>query len=78
MGAIHGGLKLVPGLAHCRGSERVTALILEGVPVSHGKAQMLFHGFAHDHLLPVVPFKCQRVLRFPAFILNFSRYSGKK
>ena len=68
---LKGGIGLDPGHVHKvlrmpranegLPAERVAAFPGEGMPIGHGKAQVVFHAFAHHDLISVVMSEGERV-----------------
>src|SRR5213083_104706 len=51
-------------------TKHIRAIPAESVPVTGGKAQMLRHGLAEDHLIGIVVAESERMSRLGAFITN--------
>ena len=62
---------VVPGADHRARAERIAARAAERVPVDHGEAQVVAHGFALDDFVGVVMFEGERVFGFRAFVFDF-------
>ena len=70
LGAPHGHGVAEPGPLKRGSAERIAALPGKGMPIGHGKAQMLGHGLAAQNLRGVVVAEGQRVVALGAFIGN--------
>jgi hypothetical protein len=58
-------------------AKRVAAFPGEGMPVGNGKAQMVFHPLAHDHLVGVVMAEGQRIAALRPLVLDPGDVSEK-
>ena len=51
-------------------TERVAAFVGKAVPIGDGKAQVVFHPFAHDDFVGVVVTECKFVFSLGAFVFD--------
>ncbi len=65
-------LAFAPGEVEGAGAEGVVACAAEGVPVAHGKAEVLFHGLAGHYAVLVVILEREGVVGLRAFVGNFA------
>ncbi len=64
----HGVIGLIIAAHHSGHAKHIGAAALEGVPIAHGKTQVIAHGFAEHLRFWVVMFERQGVLRVWTFI----------
>src|SRR5690242_7259947 len=50
--------------------KRIAAYVAEGMPVSAGKFEKLFHRFPAYHFVFIIPAKCERVVGFCSFVFD--------
>ena len=62
-----------PGTIESTAAKRVAAFLGEGVPVSDGGTDMVFHPLAGDHFVLVVMAICESILALRAFILDLAQ-----
>ena len=61
-----------PGVNTSARTKGVCTVRTECMPVTHGKAKVLFHGFASDYTVCVVGFEAHGIIRIGSFILNLA------
>ena len=55
-------VRIVPGEVLRTSTKLIATLCAQGMPISHGEAQMLLQGLAQNHLVLVIEMECQRIL----------------